>query len=111
MFGLTVLFWMACLLMVVVANRSACRHRKRAEAYRKQIEELQIERSDLLVALSRAKRESTFLEIQGTVIPFGSDKQKALIDMIAKSIEMETKGIGVSHEGECVGAFMWNKRK
>ena len=104
MFGLTALFWMACLLLVVMANRSARRHHKRAEMYRRQIEELQIER-----AIEKGK--SFGFSYQRTMPALDTDKQKALIEVLARSIEVESKSVGVNHEGECVGRFLWNRKK
>ena len=107
MFGLVCLLCALSFVLIVLSliyDRSARRHRKRAEMYRKQIEELQIERAI-------EKGEAFAFSYQHTRSVLDADKQKALIEVLAKSIEIETKGIGVNHEGECVGRFTWNKRK
>lgn len=49
MFGLVILFCIPLFLMMAASYRSACRHAKRAEMYRKQIEELQIERAKVII--------------------------------------------------------------
>lgn len=48
MFGLGLLLWMAELSVVIISYRSARRHKKRAEVYRKQIEELQVEKAKVM---------------------------------------------------------------
>lgn len=54
MFGLVCLLWvLSCFFagLSFVHGRSACRHAKRAEVYRKQIEELQVEVAGLKKAV------------------------------------------------------------